>query len=56
MYVHSGIVNEEIGFHTIGNSMSLSALGSILKEFWGTGIGKCEGHILGRQIAQRVSI
>jgi hypothetical protein len=34
MYVHSGIVNEEIGFHTIGNSTSLSALGSILKDFW----------------------
>jgi hypothetical protein len=34
MYVHSGIVNKEIGFHTIGNSTSLSALGSILKDFW----------------------
>ena len=34
MYVYSGIVNKEIGFHTIGNSMSLSALGSILKDFW----------------------
>jgi hypothetical protein len=34
MYVHSGIVNKEIGFHTIGNSTSLSALGSILKIFW----------------------
>ena len=56
MYVHSGIVNEEIGFHTIGNSTSLSALGSILKDFWGTGVGKCEGHILGRQTAQQVSI
>ena len=34
MYVHSGIVNEEIGFHTLGNSTSLSTLGSILKDFW----------------------
>ena len=35
MYVHSGIINEEIGFHTIGNSTSLSALGSIfLKDFF----------------------
>ena len=36
MYVHSGIINEEIGFHTIGNSKSLSALGSIffLKDFF----------------------
>ena len=36
MCVHSGIINEEIGFHTIGNSTSLSALGSIffLKDFF----------------------
>jgi hypothetical protein len=34
MYVHDGIVNKEIGFHTIGNSTSLSALGPILKIFW----------------------
>jgi hypothetical protein len=34
MYVNNGIVNKEIGFHTIGNSTSLSALGSILKDFW----------------------
>jgi hypothetical protein len=27
-------VNKEIGFHTIGNSTSLSAFGSILKFFW----------------------
>ena len=33
MYVHSGIINEEIGFHTIRNLTSLSALGSILKDF-----------------------
>jgi hypothetical protein len=29
------------------NSMSLSALGSILKNFWGTDVGRCEGHTLG---------
>jgi hypothetical protein len=34
VYVHSGVVNKEIGFHTIGNSTSLSAFGSILKIFW----------------------
>jgi hypothetical protein len=35
MYVHKGIVNKGIGFHTIGNSTSLSAFGSILKKkFW----------------------
>jgi hypothetical protein len=34
MYVHSGVVDKEIGFHTIGNSTSLSAFGSILKIFW----------------------
>jgi hypothetical protein len=34
VYVHSGIVNKEIGFHTNGNSTNLSALGSILKGFW----------------------
>jgi hypothetical protein len=34
VYVHSGIVNQEIGFHTTGNSTSLSAFGSILKIFW----------------------
>jgi hypothetical protein len=34
MYVHNGIVNKEIGFHTIGNSTSLSALGPILKNSW----------------------
>jgi hypothetical protein len=34
MYVHSGVVDKEIGFHTIGNSTSLSALGSILKDFF----------------------
>jgi hypothetical protein len=34
MYVHSGIVDKEIGFHTIENSTSLSAFGSILKDFW----------------------
>jgi hypothetical protein len=36
VYVPSGIVNQEIGFHTTGNSTSLSAFGSILKKkiFW----------------------
>jgi hypothetical protein len=48
MYVHKGIVNKEIGFHTIGNSTSLSALGPILKNFLeGTSVDKCEGRILG---------
>jgi hypothetical protein len=48
MYVHGGVVNKEIGFHTIGNSTSLSAFGSILKKFLeGTSVDKCEGRILG---------
>jgi hypothetical protein len=49
MYVHSGIVNEEIGFHTIGNLTSLSALGSIFFERFleGTNVDRCEGRILG---------
>jgi hypothetical protein len=48
MYVHNGIVNKEIGFHTIGNSTSLSALGSILKDFFlETSVDRCEGRILG---------
>jgi hypothetical protein len=34
VYVHSGVVDKEIGFHTIGNSTSLSAFVSILKIFW----------------------
>jgi hypothetical protein len=34
VYVHSGVVNQKIGFHTTGNSTSLSALGPILKIFW----------------------
>jgi hypothetical protein len=33
MCVHGGVVNKEIGFHTIGNSTSLSAFDSILKVF-----------------------
>ena len=33
MYVHSGLIDKEIDFHTIENSTSLSALGSILKDF-----------------------
>jgi hypothetical protein len=49
MYVHNGIVNKEIGFHTIGNSTSLSAPGSILKNFFflETSVDRCEGRILG---------
>jgi hypothetical protein len=47
MYVHNDIVNKEIGFHTIGNSTSLSASGSILKDFLETSIDRCEGRILG---------
>jgi hypothetical protein len=50
VYVHSGIVNQKIGFHTTGNSTSLSALGPILKKNFfleGTSVDKCEGHILG---------
>jgi hypothetical protein len=39
---------KKIGFHTTGNSTSLSAFGSILKIFLeGTSVDKCEGHILG---------
>jgi hypothetical protein len=34
MYVYSGIVNQKIGFHTTGNPTSLSAFGSLLKNFW----------------------
>jgi hypothetical protein len=33
MYVHSGLINKEIGFHTSKNLTGLSALGSILKIF-----------------------
>jgi hypothetical protein len=47
MYVHNGIVNKEIGFHTIGNSTSLSAPGSILKDFLGISVDRCDGRILG---------
>jgi hypothetical protein len=35
VYVHGGLVNKEIGFHTIANLTGLSALGSILKRFFG---------------------
>jgi hypothetical protein len=34
VYVHGGLINKEIDFHTIKNSTSLSALDSILKDFW----------------------
>jgi hypothetical protein len=33
-YVHSGLINKEIGFHTSKNLTGLSAFGSILKDFW----------------------
>jgi hypothetical protein len=47
MYVYSGIVNQKIGFHTTGNSTSLSALVPF-ENFWeGTSVDKCEGRILG---------
>jgi hypothetical protein len=39
VYVHGGFVNKELGFHTTKNLTGLSALGSILKDFWGTGVG-----------------
>jgi hypothetical protein len=48
MYVHSGLINKEIGFHTSKNLTGLSALGSILKNFLGTDVGWCEGRTLGR--------
>ncbi len=35
MYVHSGLINKEIGFHTSKNLTGLSALGSILEKFSG---------------------
>jgi hypothetical protein len=56
MYVYGGFVNKEIGFHTTKNSTGLSALGSILKYFWGTGVDGCEGRILGRRTTQWVNI
>ena len=34
MYVHGGPFDEEIDFHTTKILTSLSALGSILKDFW----------------------
>ena len=33
MYVHSGLIDKEIGFHTSKNLTGLSAFGSILKCF-----------------------
>jgi hypothetical protein len=33
VYVHGRLINKEIDFHTTKNSTSLSALGSILKDF-----------------------
>jgi hypothetical protein len=34
VYVHDGLINKEIDFHTTKNSTSLSTLSSILKDFW----------------------
>jgi hypothetical protein len=56
VYVHGGLVNKEIGFHTVESSTGLLALGSILKDFWGTGVDRCEGRILGRRTTQWVNI
>jgi hypothetical protein len=41
MYVHDGyrLINKEIDSHITKNSTSLSALGSILKDFLGTDVG-----------------
>jgi hypothetical protein len=47
MYAYGGPVNEEIGFHITKNSTGLSALGPLLKDFWGTSLDRCEGRILG---------
>ena len=48
MYVHGGLVNKEIGFHTTINSTGLSAPGSIFERFfWGTGVRWYESRILG---------
>jgi hypothetical protein len=47
MYVHSGLINKEIGLHTSKNLTSLSVLGSIFGRFLGTNVGWCEGRTLG---------
>jgi hypothetical protein len=48
VYVHSGVVNKEIGFHTIGNSTSLLGVWFHFEKFLeGTSVDKCEGRILG---------
>jgi hypothetical protein len=49
MYVHYGyrLINKEIDSHITKNLTSLSAFGSILKIFEGTGVGGCESHTLG---------
>jgi hypothetical protein len=46
-YVHSRLINKEIGLHTSKNLTGLSALGSIFGRFLGTNIGWCEGRTLG---------
>jgi hypothetical protein len=47
MYVHSRLIDKEMGFHTSKNLMGLSALGSIFGRFLGTNVDWCEGHTLG---------
>jgi hypothetical protein len=48
-YVHYGyrLIKKEIDSHITKNLTSLSAFGSILKNFLGTDVGWCEGHTLG---------
>ena len=55
MYAYGGLVNKEIGFHATKNFTGLSALGSVLKDFWGTGLDGCEGRILGQWTTQWVN-
>ena len=47
MYVHSGLIDKEIGLHTSKNLTGLSAVGSIFGRFLGTNVGWCEGRTLG---------
>jgi hypothetical protein len=47
MYVHSRLIDKEIGFHTSKNLTGLSALGSIFGRFLGTNVDWCEGLTLG---------
>ena len=47
MYVHSGLIDKEIGLHTSKNLKGLSTVGSIFGRFLGTNVGWCEGRTLG---------